>query len=66
MTFSRNIVLYNNYIFSSFFSAKYLELYFLSRENHIPTLSSGVDISSPNVTRLLKKVSISCNTHYEM
>ncbi|KAH0507839.1 Protein broad-minded [Microtus ochrogaster] len=36
--------------------AKYLELYFLSRENHIPTLSSGVDISSPNVTRLLKKV----------
>lgn len=36
--------------------AKYLELYFLSRENHLPTLSSGVDITSPNVTRLLKKV----------
>nr|XP_006981329.1 protein broad-minded isoform X2 [Peromyscus maniculatus bairdii] len=36
--------------------AKYLELYFLSRENHIPTLSTGVDITSPNVTRLLKKV----------
>ncbi|GAB1295116.1 Protein broad-minded [Apodemus speciosus] len=26
------------------------------RENHLPTLSSGVDITSPNVTRLLKKV----------
>ncbi|XP_076773149.1 protein broad-minded isoform X3 [Arvicanthis niloticus] len=36
--------------------AKYLELYFLSRENHLPTLSTGVDITSPNVTRLLKKV----------
>lgn len=36
--------------------AKYLELYFLSRENHIPTLSAGVDITSPNVIRLLKKV----------
>lgn len=36
--------------------AKYLELYFLSRENHILTLSTGVDITSSNVTRLLKKV----------
>ncbi|XP_057594428.1 protein broad-minded isoform X3 [Hippopotamus amphibius kiboko] len=36
--------------------AKYLELYFLSRENHIPTLSTGVDITNPNVIRLLKKV----------
>uniref|UniRef100_A0A8C9AKX6 Protein broad-minded n=1 Tax=Prolemur simus TaxID=1328070 RepID=A0A8C9AKX6_PROSS len=36
--------------------AKYLELYFLSRENHIPTLSAGVDITNPNVIRLLKKV----------
>ncbi|XP_029398335.1 protein broad-minded isoform X2 [Mus pahari] len=36
--------------------AKYLELYFLSRENHLPTLSAGVDITSSNVTRLLKKV----------
>ncbi|EGV92769.1 Uncharacterized protein C6orf170 [Cricetulus griseus] len=36
--------------------AKYLELYFLSRENHIPTLSTGVDITSSNVIRLLKKV----------
>lgn len=36
--------------------AKYLEVYFLSRENHLPTLSTGVDITSPNVTRLLKKV----------
>ncbi|XP_021030302.1 protein broad-minded isoform X1 [Mus caroli] len=36
--------------------AKYLEVYFLSRENHLPTLSAGVDITSPNVTRLLKKV----------
>ncbi|KAB1275555.1 Protein broad-minded [Camelus dromedarius] len=36
--------------------AKYLELYFLSRENHIPTLSTGIDITNPNVSRLLKKV----------
>uniref|UniRef100_A0A2K6CAZ3 Protein broad-minded n=1 Tax=Macaca nemestrina TaxID=9545 RepID=A0A2K6CAZ3_MACNE len=34
----------------------YLESYFLSRENHIPTLSAGVDITNPNMTRLLKKV----------
>ncbi|XP_006879052.1 PREDICTED: protein broad-minded [Elephantulus edwardii] len=36
--------------------AKHLELYFLSRENHIPTLSTGVDVTNPNVTRLLKKI----------
>uniref|UniRef100_A0A4X1TJV2 Protein broad-minded n=1 Tax=Sus scrofa TaxID=9823 RepID=A0A4X1TJV2_PIG len=36
--------------------AKYLELYFLSRESHIPTLSTGVDITNSNVNRLLKKV----------
>ncbi|XP_048656359.1 protein broad-minded [Marmota marmota marmota] len=36
--------------------AKYLELYFLSRENHIPTLSTGVDITNHNVICLLKKV----------
>ncbi|KAM4816878.1 protein broad-minded [Urocitellus parryii] len=36
--------------------AKYLELYFLSRENHIPTLSTGVDITNYNVICLLKKV----------
>ncbi|KAB0350886.1 hypothetical protein FD754_015743 [Muntiacus muntjak] len=36
--------------------AKYLELYFVSRENHIPTLSTGIDISNPNVTHLLKKI----------
>lgn len=36
--------------------AKYLELYFLSRENNIPTLSTGIDISNPTVIRLLKKV----------
>uniref|UniRef100_A0A2K6K8G4 TBC1 domain family member 32 n=1 Tax=Rhinopithecus bieti TaxID=61621 RepID=A0A2K6K8G4_RHIBE len=36
--------------------AKYLESYFLSRENHIPTLSAGVDITNPDMTRLLKKV----------
>ncbi|XP_013372110.1 PREDICTED: protein broad-minded isoform X2 [Chinchilla lanigera] len=35
---------------------KYLELYFLSRENHIPALSAGIDVTNPNVTRLLKKV----------
>ncbi|XP_059971174.1 protein broad-minded [Mesoplodon densirostris] len=36
--------------------AKYLELHFLSRENHIPTLSTGIDITNPNVIHLLKKV----------
>ncbi|XP_034846349.1 protein broad-minded isoform X2 [Mirounga leonina] len=36
--------------------AKYLKLYFLSRENYIPTLSAGIDISNPNVICLLKKV----------
>uniref|UniRef100_A0AC11CCG5 TBC1 domain family member 32 n=1 Tax=Ovis aries TaxID=9940 RepID=A0AC11CCG5_SHEEP len=36
--------------------AKYLELYFLSRENNIPTLSTGIDISNPNVNHLLKKI----------
>ncbi|XP_036104215.1 protein broad-minded isoform X4 [Molossus molossus] len=36
--------------------AKYLELYFLSRENHIPTVSTGIDVTNPNVIRLLKKV----------
>ncbi|XP_021566459.1 protein broad-minded [Carlito syrichta] len=36
--------------------AKHLELHFLSRENHIPTLSAGVDITNPHVIRLLKKV----------
>uniref|UniRef100_A0A8C7BNC9 Protein broad-minded n=1 Tax=Neovison vison TaxID=452646 RepID=A0A8C7BNC9_NEOVI len=36
--------------------AKYLKLHFLSRENHIPTLSTGVDTSNPNVICLLKKV----------
>ncbi|XP_064146428.1 protein broad-minded isoform X4 [Loxodonta africana] len=36
--------------------AKHLELYFLSRENHVPTLSAGVDVTNPHVIRLLKKV----------
>uniref|UniRef100_G1T6G4 Protein broad-minded n=1 Tax=Oryctolagus cuniculus TaxID=9986 RepID=G1T6G4_RABIT len=36
--------------------AKYLEVYFLSRENHIPTLSAGIDITNTNMIRLLKKV----------
>ncbi|XP_036901737.1 protein broad-minded [Sturnira hondurensis] len=36
--------------------AKYLEIYFLSRENHIPPVSTGIDITSPNMIRLLKKV----------
>ncbi|XP_057167095.1 protein broad-minded isoform X4 [Ursus arctos] len=36
--------------------AKYLKLYFLSRENQIPALSTGIDISNPNVICLLKKV----------
>uniref|UniRef100_A0A8D2CNU1 Protein broad-minded n=1 Tax=Sciurus vulgaris TaxID=55149 RepID=A0A8D2CNU1_SCIVU len=36
--------------------AKYLELYFLSRENHIPTLSTGIDITNHNMISLLKKI----------
>ncbi|XP_072853453.2 protein broad-minded isoform X2 [Pogona vitticeps] len=36
--------------------AKYLELFFLSEDHHIPTMSMGVDISSPNVIHLLKKI----------
>ncbi|XP_072499272.1 protein broad-minded isoform X6 [Notamacropus eugenii] len=36
--------------------ARHLELYFLSGENHIPTLLTGVDVTHPNVIRLLKKV----------
>ncbi|XP_007484560.1 protein broad-minded isoform X2 [Monodelphis domestica] len=36
--------------------ARHLELYFLSSENHIPTLLTGVDVTHPNVIRLLKKV----------
>uniref|UniRef100_A0A6I8NMV1 Protein broad-minded n=1 Tax=Ornithorhynchus anatinus TaxID=9258 RepID=A0A6I8NMV1_ORNAN len=36
--------------------AKHLELYFLSGENHIPTLLTGVDVTNPNIVRLLKKV----------
>ncbi|XP_019596552.2 protein broad-minded isoform X2 [Rhinolophus sinicus] len=36
--------------------AKYLELCFISRESHIPTVSTGIDLTNPNVIRLLKKV----------
>ncbi|XP_027704418.1 protein broad-minded isoform X2 [Vombatus ursinus] len=36
--------------------ARHLELYFLSGENHIPTLLTGVDVTHPNVIHLLKKV----------
>uniref|UniRef100_A0A673T6N4 Protein broad-minded n=1 Tax=Suricata suricatta TaxID=37032 RepID=A0A673T6N4_SURSU len=36
--------------------AKYLKLYFLSKENHIPTLSTGIDVNNPTVICLLKKV----------
>nr|XP_032640747.1 protein broad-minded [Chelonoidis abingdonii] len=36
--------------------AKHLELYFLSGENCIPTISDGIDITNPEIIRLLKKV----------
>ncbi|XP_045044659.2 protein broad-minded [Desmodus rotundus] len=36
--------------------AKYLEMHFLSRENHIPPVSTGIDMTSPSVIRLLKEV----------
>uniref|UniRef100_A0A674HY82 Protein broad-minded n=1 Tax=Terrapene triunguis TaxID=2587831 RepID=A0A674HY82_9SAUR len=36
--------------------AKHLELYFLSGENCVPTISDGIDITNPEIIRLLKKV----------
>nr|XP_014349915.1 PREDICTED: protein broad-minded isoform X2 [Latimeria chalumnae] len=36
--------------------AKHLESYFLSSGSQIPTLHSGVDITDPDIARLLKKV----------
>ncbi|XP_075453871.1 protein broad-minded isoform X2 [Ascaphus truei] len=36
--------------------AKHLEISFISRENPIPTLSTGVDITKPDIVRLLKKI----------
>ncbi|XP_062980795.1 protein broad-minded [Elgaria multicarinata webbii] len=36
--------------------AKYVELYFLSEDNYVPTISMGIDISNPDVIRLLKKI----------
>ncbi|XP_042312959.1 protein broad-minded [Sceloporus undulatus] len=36
--------------------AKYLELYFLSKDNYVPTISMGIDIGNPDVIRLLKKI----------
>uniref|UniRef100_A0A8D2JCN3 Protein broad-minded n=1 Tax=Varanus komodoensis TaxID=61221 RepID=A0A8D2JCN3_VARKO len=36
--------------------ANYLELYFLSENNYVPTLSTGIDITNPDVIRLLKKI----------
>ncbi|KAH0622269.1 hypothetical protein JD844_024422 [Phrynosoma platyrhinos] len=36
--------------------AKYLEQYFLSEDNYIPTISMGIDIGNPDVIRLLKKI----------
>ncbi|XP_074846764.1 protein broad-minded isoform X6 [Carettochelys insculpta] len=35
---------------------KHLELYFLCGENFVPTISDGVDITNPEIIRLLKKV----------
>ncbi|XP_069462707.1 protein broad-minded isoform X2 [Ambystoma mexicanum] len=36
--------------------AKHLEIFFLSGETHIPTLSSGVDITHPETVCLMKKI----------
>ncbi|KAM7171874.1 protein broad-minded isoform 3-T5 [Macrochelys suwanniensis] len=36
--------------------AKHLELYFLSGENCVPTISDGIDINNPEIIRLFKKV----------
>uniref|UniRef100_A0A8C4YKH2 Protein broad-minded n=1 Tax=Gopherus evgoodei TaxID=1825980 RepID=A0A8C4YKH2_9SAUR len=45
-----------NTVFLPLFSAKHLELYFLSGENCVPTISDGIDITNPEIIRLLKKV----------
>ncbi|ETE70594.1 Protein broad-minded, partial [Ophiophagus hannah] len=36
--------------------AKYLEAYFLAEDNYIPSVSMGIDISNPDIIRLLKKM----------
>ncbi|XP_054832856.1 LOW QUALITY PROTEIN: protein broad-minded [Eublepharis macularius] len=36
--------------------AKYLELCFLSEDNYVPAISMGIDISNPDIIRLLKKI----------
>ncbi|KAL7987794.1 hypothetical protein Chor_006713 [Crotalus horridus] len=36
--------------------AKYLEAYFLVEDNYIPSVSMGIDISNPDIIRLLKKM----------
>nr|XP_028579121.1 protein broad-minded [Podarcis muralis] len=36
--------------------AKYLEMYFLSEDSYVPTISIGIDISNPDIIRLLKKI----------
>uniref|UniRef100_A0A7M4FTP4 Protein broad-minded n=1 Tax=Crocodylus porosus TaxID=8502 RepID=A0A7M4FTP4_CROPO len=36
--------------------AKHLELYFLSGENHVHTISAGIDVTNPDIVHLLKKV----------
>ncbi|XP_053139677.1 protein broad-minded isoform X2 [Hemicordylus capensis] len=53
-TFSSSPLNMTRELFTSL--AKYLELYFLSEDNYVPTLSMGVDISNPDVIRLLKKI----------
>ncbi|XP_061479706.1 protein broad-minded isoform X2 [Rhineura floridana] len=36
--------------------AKYLEMYFFSEDNYVPAMSIGIDISNPDIIRLLKKI----------
>ncbi|XP_029452272.1 protein broad-minded [Rhinatrema bivittatum] len=53
-TFSSSPINMTREVYTSL--AKHLELFFLSGENRIPSFSSGVDITNPDIVRLLKKV----------
>uniref|UniRef100_A0A8D0BTL6 TBC1 domain family member 32 n=1 Tax=Salvator merianae TaxID=96440 RepID=A0A8D0BTL6_SALMN len=36
--------------------AKYLELYFRSEDNYVPSIPMGIDMTNPDIIRLLKKI----------
>ncbi|EMP26442.1 Protein broad-minded [Chelonia mydas] len=53
-TFSSSPLTMTKEVYTSL--AKHLELYFLSGENCVPTISDGIDITNAEIIRLLKKV----------